>query len=82
MTPVPKTSRFYGIANFFNAVNGLGLVGRNEEKVISPDQIRVASEAWCATPMSMAKASLCQVGCVRLDWRKSTSEPVLSVWLL
>jgi Golgi nucleoside diphosphatase len=54
VTPINRDKRFVGVANFFFAVYGLGLIGFDEEKVITPAEVRAAAISFCT--MSVASA--------------------------
>lgn len=47
MAPFAPNKRFYGISNYFYIANGLGLVGWDEERAITPLEIRTAAESLC-----------------------------------
>merc|ERR1712032_264331 len=46
MTPIE--GKFYAISAMFYTANNLGLIGWNEEKIISPREIAVATDKFCS----------------------------------
>jgi hypothetical protein len=53
MTPI--SGRFFAIASFFYAANGLGLVGWKDSKLLSPNDISKATATYCAKDLATAQ---------------------------
>jgi len=43
---------FYGFSAFFFTANGIGLLGWNDAKKLSPNDFKTAGKTWCATTKS------------------------------
>jgi len=48
----PMAKSFYGFSAYFFAANGIGLLGWNDAKKLSPNDFKRAGKTWCATTRS------------------------------